>query len=277
MLKKIITFAAVLFICHAAAAQAANIVRVGEDLTVHEGLVVDNAVVIGADLNVYGVVRGSTVVIGGDLNVGQFGKVLGDTVVLFGKVSKAPGADVEKNVVEVPLDKGFLAIFAGLFSILGLWTLGLFGIAMVMGFIVLLPLIAIIFTDYVGRASYYVQNHPWKSCYYGFIVALLLVPVNLFLAVTVIGLPLIPLVVIIFCAAMLFGYTAMCQIVGLKFFKAIKKGGQPMVLEVVVGLLILWVVAMVPFIGWLIKAFIWLAGLGATVATKFGHLTAKKC
>ncbi len=270
-MKKILLIVAVAILCHATAAQAANIVRMGEDLEVNEGLVIDNAVVIGADMNVYGVVRGNTVVIGGDLNVGQYGKVLGDTVVLFGKISKAPGADVAQDVVEVPLDKGFLAVFAGLFSILGLWTLGLFGIAMVLGFIVLLPLIAIIFTANVGRTSYYVQKHPWKSCYYGFIVALLLVPVNLFLAITVIGAPLIPLVVIIFCAAMLFGYTAMCQIVGLKFFKAIKKTGQPMVLEVVVGLLILCAVAMVPFIGWLIKAFVWLAGLGATVATKFGH------
>lgn len=271
MMKKILMIAVAAVLFHAATAQAANIVRIGEDMEVHEGLVLDDVVVIGGDLTVNGVIRGDTVVIGGNLNVGQYAKVLGDTVVLFGRLSKAPGAEVAKNVVEVRLDKGFAAVFVGLFSIIGLWTLGLFGIAMVLGFIVLLPLVAIIFTDHVGQASYYVQTHPWRSCYYGFIVALLLVPVNLFMAITVIGLPLIPLVVIIFCAAMIFGYTAMCQLVGLKFFKAIKKGGQPMVLEVIVGLLILWVVAMIPFIGWLVKLFIWLAGLGATVATKFGH------
>lgn len=271
MIRKIVMFAAVIFVFHAAVAQAANVVRIGEDLEVHEGLVMDDVVVIGGNLTVNGVVRGDTVVIGGNLNVGQYAKVLGDAVVIFGKVLKAPGAEIAKNVVQVPLDKGLLAIFGGLFSIMGLWTLGLFGIAMVMSFVVLLPLIAIIFTANVGRTSFYVQSHPWKSCYYGFIVALLLVPVNLFLAITVIGLPLIPLVVIALCAAILFGYTVMCQFVGLKFFKAIKKRGQPMILEVVVGLLILWAVAMVPFIGWLVKALIWLTGLGATVATKFGH------
>lgn len=276
MMKKILMIVAVAVLCHAAVAQAANVVRVGEDMEVHEGLVLDDVVVIGGNLTVNGVVRGDTVVIGGNLIVGQYAKVLGDTVVLFGKIVKAPGAEIVKNVVEVPLDKGILAIFAGLFSIMGLWTLGLFGLAMVMSFVVLLPLIAIIFTANVGRTSFYVQTHPWKSCYYGFIVALLLVPVNLFLAITVIGLPLIPLVVIVLCAAILFGYTVMCQFVGLKFFKAIKKKGQPMVIEVIVGLLILWAVAMVPFVGWLIKAFIWLTGLGATVATKFGYLPHKK-
>lgn len=265
-MKKILFVLIFLGFCDLAIANNKDVVRIGDNATVEWNETVSNFVVIGGDATVNGTVSEDAVVIGGDLNVGPTGKIHGASVAIFGKIIKDPGAEVSNDTFE--FSRYLIPSF--IIPIVGICTLGFFWVIMLVGFTAIFLLIAILFTPRVGRVSFYVEKHFWKSLYYGLIALVLFLPVIIFLIVSVIGIPLIPIVMIALSAATLFGYTAICQLIGLKCFKAIKKSGQPMILEVLVGAVILGFITFVPVVGWAIKLLAWLAGLGATAATKFG-------
>lgn len=274
MTKKIFFLVASLFLI-ATSAHAKDLVRLGRGAVINEGETVDHVVVIGGDLDVKGIVKDDTVIIGGNLNVASTGQVLGDTVVVLGKINKEFGSIVSENVVELSAGKwfhkkGWILPFAGVCAIPAAGMIGLAGLIAVSSFFALFLLIAILFTNRVGNVSFYAQKHFWKSLLAGLISLLLVVPATLFLIVSIIGLPLVPLLFILISAATLFGFTAMSQLIGLKFFSAIKKPNKPMVVEVIAGFIIIGLIAFIPIIGWSIKFIIWLTGLGGAIATKFG-------
>lgn len=270
MFRKVIVLAAALVVCHAAASYAGeNVVSIHGDEVIGFNEIKENAVVIFGDLSVSGTIEEDTVVIFGDLDVLGTGRLLGDTVVLFGDLNKADGAVVSNNVFTLSSCKT-LGISACLLPILGICALSAIGLAILFSFVVVVLLLAILFTERVGRTSFYVQNRPWKALYWGAVASILIPPIVLLLIFSVLGIPLVPLFIILISAAMLFGYVVACQFLGLKFFKAIRKGGQPMLIEVIIGFAILWAISLIPVVGWLIKLTVWSMGFGAVVATKFG-------
>ncbi|PIR16917.1 MAG: hypothetical protein COV46_06340 [Deltaproteobacteria bacterium CG11_big_fil_rev_8_21_14_0_20_49_13] len=275
-MKKLLVVLA-LFVSIPAFANTKDVVKVFENATVETGASVTNAVVVFGDLNVEGTVRDHAVVIGGDLNVSSNGGVLGKTVVIFGSINKEPGAEVADEIVELSLKrfctKSSCSTSDFVLPILGLATIGLaglIGLFAVVGFLAIFLLISLLFTDKVGRASYRAERHPWWSIYHGLIVAILVLPVTLFLVVSIIGIPVVPVLFIILSAATFFGYTVICQLIGVKFFRAIKRPGRPMIIEVIVGFIILAILSCIPVAGFFIKTAAWLAGLGVTVDTRFG-------
>lgn len=270
-MRKIIILAAALVVCHAAASYAGeNVVSVSGDEVVGFNETKENAVVIFGNLSVSGTVEEDTVVIFGNLDITGTGRLLGDTVVIFGNINRAPGAEVANKVVSISPCKT-ASLGACVLPILGICALSAFGLAIFFSFIALALLVAVLFTERVGRASFYIQGHPWKALYYGGVASLLVAPITLLLIVSILGIPLVPLFIILVSAAMLFGYVVVCQWLGVKFFKALKKTGQPMLLEVIIGFAILWAISIIPILGWLVKLTIWSMGLGAVVATKFGN------
>jgi len=135
---------------------------------------------------------------------------------------------------------------------------------------VIILLLAYLFTGRIGRTSFYIQTNLLRSLLYGFCFALMIVPVTLFLLVSIIGIPLIPVFIFAVFITSLFGYTVMCQLFGLKFFNIINKPNQSMIWEVIVGFIIFCILILIPYIGWFIKILIWMTGFGATIVTKFG-------
>lgn len=273
---KRITFFVILYFCSSTAlfAQTKDIVRVFDGATIEESSAIDNAVIIFGDLNVMGGIRNNAVVIGGDINISSTGRIGGDTVAILGRIHKEPGAEITGKALDLSLGRFWRGDASKLrsFSVpfLEVLTLGAIGFFAFAGFMAIFLLIAVLFTDKVGNVSYFIQRDPWKAVYNGLVIAVLILPMTIFLIISIIGIPLVPILFIIISAATLFGYTAVCQLIGLKLFKAVKRPGQPMLLEVIVGLAILGAISFIPVAGWIVKFVAWLAGLGATVSTKFG-------
>lgn len=81
-----------------------DIVKMGKDIYVAEGEVVDGDVVtVGADITVDGTVDGDVVTTSGDIGLGSRARVTGDVVAVFGDVDVADGAIVDGDVVEVSM------------------------------------------------------------------------------------------------------------------------------------------------------------------------------
>lgn len=99
----------------------------------------------------------------------------------------------------------------------------------------------------------------------GFLGVLLIVPAMLVLAITIIGIPLVLLVVGV---AGILGYAAIALIVGEKLLS-----GENPVAALALGVLIVGVLTMIPILGWLLSVALFIVALGAIITTRFGTVS----
>ena len=99
----------------------------------------------------------------------------------------------------------------------------------------------------------------------GLIATLLIVPVMLALAITIIGIPLVLLVIGI---AGIFGCTSIALIVGEKLLN----GDNPLA-ALALGVLIVGAMTMIPILGGLLSLALFIIALGAVLTTRFGTIS----
>jgi hypothetical protein len=269
MVKRILVGLLVLGIVFAGASFAVekqDIVKFGEDVEVGRGMEVDSAVAIGGSVTVSGKVKGDAVAIGGSLYLKDWSEVGGNAVSIGGKVDKSPRATVRGDVTVVGFPFASPAVEKE-GAILGLT---IFSIISFIAFLVLVIILVAIFPNQLGKVSSAVEENLLKTFLYGLLVVILFVPVIILLAISIAGIILIPVWAILVCVAGLFGYIAAAHFIGRKILKAFKLSVKTMMVETLVGIIILGVVGIVPFVGFIIKTVISCMGLGGVVLTKFG-------
>ncbi|MEO8892500.1 MAG: hypothetical protein ABI417_13360, partial [Coleofasciculaceae cyanobacterium] len=95
------------------------------------------------------------------------------------------------------------------------------------------------------------------------------VALNIFLAISLIGIPLIPLLSIIFSLTSLVGALGISLFIGQQ---VVKNDRQSSVYRFLIGLLIITVLALIPFVGGIVVLVVSLFGLGALLTWKFGKV-----
>ncbi len=258
-----------------AGAEGRTIVKFGRDLVVEEGMRVREAVSIGGNVTVDGVVDHDVVAVADSVTLGPRAVVGRNVVSVGGVIEKAEGAEVRGDLVEVDIP--------GISSVLssiskggweGLWwVLGIIAFIAFIGFLALSLLIVALLPAPVGLISAAVEEHTLKVSLWGLLGVMLIVPLAVFLAISVIGIVLIPLEVILVVCAFLVGYIAIARLIGKKVTEALKRPGQPMLLETFSGLIILWLIGWVPVLGWIVKAVAALLGMGGVFAVLLSRRT----
>ncbi len=283
---------------HAAATTTAQntstIFKVGKDIVVPAGDVVDGAVAIGGDITIDGTVTQTVVAIGGNVTVN--GTVKKAAVAVGGDVTLAPGASVgsamkptDSSIVAVggkttvPADAtvtGKVTRVEGLsWSGVGTavahhgpwtWTLRPFGILGGLASLLLLVVAALIaaaaLPKQMGAVKEQVNRRFFPSLGWGALTAFIIIPALVFvLVISIIG--IIPLLIVVVPALLLISlFSVVC--VGGAFgdlvFGRSGERGNPL-LVALVGVLILGLAAMIPFIGTVIMAVAGVIGLGGTL------------
>jgi len=225
MVKKIVLGIFVCLISFNVLAQTQDIVKVGGKIEIGAGQVVKDAVVVGGDMDVSGVVEGDAVAVFGNIVVAEGGRINGSAVAVFGKVIKGAGAVLPNDTFEFSFDKfvRHVGVSSCVIPFVGAGAFWVFLFTMIVGFLALFLLISVFFTGRVGHTSYYIEKNAWKSFYYGLLIAVLSIPVTIFLVISIIGIPLVPILIIVLSAATLFGYTVVCQLIGLSFLRPLKR------------------------------------------------------
>jgi hypothetical protein len=246
-------------------------VVIGQSLRIEAGEVVTKAVAVGGSVTVLGHVLRDAVAVGGSVNLQPGSQVDGDAVAIGGAVTVEEGARLEGDNVSLgapPLTwiVGGLAPLGASARLFGFkWTraLLLFVIAL---------LIALAFPDRVARVRTFLTSRPGVSSLGGLAVLLGFIPLCIMMAVTIIGIPLIPVAVMVLVALFLFGVTVSAMWLGEKIpllqenktpLKAVALGGPMLVL---VGLL--------PWIGTPIVFLAAVVSAGATILSRFGQRVA---
>ena len=273
-------------------------VNIGGDVKVDEDERVTDAVVaVGGSVEVRGRVEDDVVAVLGDVRLGPHAVVTGSVTSVGGRIEQERGAEVQGEVNEVTLNhkpwrygagpwRPWVGrdIFSGWFSLLGT----LLRIALVA---LLALIVAIVASSPVDRISRRVAAEPWLSGFVGLLAQVLFVPVLVltivFLAISIVGIPLlvlVPFALVALLFGVLMGFTGVARRVG-EWAVGPYKGplvatavGVAVITAGAVVTRIVWLIpgpiAPLAIALWLVALFLeyiaWTVGLGALLLTRFG-------
>lgn len=285
MKRKIISLVMVLglMICGATASRAVleglenrypSVVKIGENVIVLRGATVKTAVSVGGDVTVLGKVLEDAVAIGGSVDLKDTALVGGNVVSIGGEIMTAPGAIVQGETTNIAL-AGFNPMVS--FVVKGglIKTLAIISMLSFIGFLVLVVILVAIFTPQLGLVSATVEKQLVKSLLIGILVGIIFLPIIVILAISVVGIILIPVWMVLVGTAGLFGYVGAGHYIGKRTLYVLRLKGKSMLTETLVGVILLAVVGLIPFLGFIVKALVVCTGLGAVALSKFGTVKVK--
>ncbi|HEX9602571.1 MAG TPA: hypothetical protein VF973_02390, partial [Myxococcales bacterium] len=243
------------------------------DLVVPAGTVLQGDVVnVGGsiELEPNSVVQGDAVSILGSTVIDQGAVVLGDTAAILGEVEVQRGGQVMGEHVQIGLGKLFRSSRRhSILSSLGPFgffpTLALFAVVYLIGLLALR-----LWPERVRQVGHAMFEQPLKSFLVGFLCWLLLLPLGLLLLISVIGIPLVPLLPVMIFLAITLGVSSLA----LRLGEALPAGpGQRFVPPAALGMgiVVLLLLAFVPWLGVPLLALLQFFALGAAVSSRLGR------
>jgi hypothetical protein len=253
-------------------AESSNVVKIGSDVTIEEGTKVHNVLAIGGQVTVDGVVENNIVALGGSVVLTRTAVVRGNVFALGGIIVRGRGAEVHGNVTEINADDISSAIANALSEEWEGWSwiFAIVSVAIFLGVLLLTVLTIFLIPKPVRLIASAVREKPFKVTVWGLAGLVLVVPLAVLLAVSVVGIVLIPLEMAIVLCAVLIGFISVSQFVGQKLFTILKRQDQSMMRETVWGLIVLWLIGWIPYVGWMVKVCAIVLGLGGVLLTRFG-------
>lgn len=258
-------------------------VWIGEDFAVNEGEVVGDVVAIGSRGVVNGQVK-NLVVIGSNVEVGPNALVRKDLVVIGSRSIIDPNAKIMGERVNIFLPtnwmpwsdhhqdgmhsnmydrrwrdrerEGFLSQFLYIHIS---WLLS-FALA---------SIIFYLFPVFYRKAVEQIENTFPASMGFGFLGLLLIVPIGILLVVSVVGILLIPIYVVSISALFFCGHLLSAAVVArrIPYLR-----GKSEYWFIGIGLYILKLLGLIPFLGWMILALTMVVGFGAALKELFDRL-----
>jgi hypothetical protein len=201
------------------------------------------------------VVRGNVVCIGGVIAKGNSSQVYGDiTEINSSNISSAIASVLSGDWEGWPLIINF--IYLCFFAVI-------FIIALLMAILIPRPLIAI---------ADMIQNNKTKSFFWGFFATLMIPPFFFLLIISIIGITLIPLIFAALLLAFVLGFIGVSALIGNFILKKIfRKHKKSLVQETILGLILLWSIGWLPYIGWMVKVIAIMFGLGGVLLILFNR------
>ncbi len=234
-----------------------------------EGRVIGSVVVFGGSARISGSVDGDVVVFGGSASIESTAKVNGDVVVIGGVINREDGSIVDGDVVVLGggnLSPGDELIAPDLSMI----TRG-FHLTAIMTWLVLAFIITLLFTRPIENTVKFAIDRPIQSLLSGFFFHVASLLIGVILTVILIGIPLAFLGAILWLLISIFGTVVGFVLMGRLVWDKIRKGYANILLILLTGILIMGVIRFVPFlIGWTIWQLWGMAGIGATILSRFG-------
>lgn len=280
MLKHVSIFIAIsilIFTPVAAFAKANDIIRMNADIEVAKGMVVNDVVAIYGDVVVSGRVENNIVSVGGSVILKPDSIVGGEIVVIGGDVAKDASAAVGGRITQIHMPRFIPSITNFLKGgWLALWAT--ISLLVFFGFLGLAVLLVALIPGHIKTTVSALERSFVGSALWGMLWAILVVPVAVLLAISIVGIILIPFEILLVALASIIGYIASAIFLGKKVLSsasATKIGGKlepSTFVSAIMGILILFLISFVPIAGPIIKILFLTAGFGAVITTRFGTI-----
>lgn len=258
-----------------AAAHAQTIIKIGRDIHIAENERVDSATAVGGQITVSGMVENNVMTFGGPVVLTGSAVVRGNVICIGGVVVRGNGSLVYGKITEVNAENIFPAVtsifyddtdeWSWLTDIISLFLLILlFTLALITAFLFPRPLSAVIDA---------IRDNKIAAFFWGLAGALLIAPFFMLLALSFVGIPLIPLAFSAILLAFMAGFIAVSALLGKFVLSNTFRRRQPsLVRETLLGLILWWVIGWAPFYaGMLIKAGVVTMGFGGVLLAVFGR------
>ncbi len=236
-----------------------------EDFYIEQEEKLEELVLIGANGVVAGQVK-SLIIIGGKVEIGEGAIITDEVAVIAADMHVNEAATVTENIASFnnPFSKSFVeaVVKSGILTSSG------------SGFFLLIPLLTILFTWVIGAIYYHLapQFHERSLTYFtdqivpsfgwGLLSYVLFLPVLIIIILTIIGILLVPFYLFLYMlGTLLAGVTAAIYIT--QKIPAVKEKNWNFHYNLLAGLIILQVVALIPFVGSLFNLLLTTAGFGA--------------
>jgi hypothetical protein len=214
----------------------------------------------------------SIVKIGGSAVLTRTAVVGGDVVALGGIIAMGKGADVRGTLTEINSSNVSDAIS----NLLSddwegwSWLFALFSVVVFLTTLVIAMLTVVLIPKPIITISEGITLHTYRATIAGFIGLMMIAPIAVLLTLSVIGIVLIPLQIVLVVCAAVFGLIAVAQTVGKRVLVLTKKTNDSLIRQTFWGLLILWIIGWIPYVGWMIKVLAIVLGMGGVMITRFG-------
>ena len=249
-----------------------NLIRFGGNIIVAENQVVENAHAFGGSVTVSPNARvlDTAMAFGGDVILKKGARVEGDAYSFGGKIVQEPGAIVsgeratfsDRHGMMYGVDQGRSSFFAHYFFS-AIFRISAAIAATILGLIILHTS-----PQFLPNLATKLRQHPSLTALWGIGAIVAIIFVSVFLAITLIGIPLIPLLILTAIITSLVGSLGVALFVGQRL---VSSGDRSLQQQFLVGLAILTVLALIPFFGGLVVFLVNLFGLGVILLWKFGR------
>jgi len=227
---------------------------------------VDGALLVfGGNADVSGHITEDLVLFGGVLNLTSTAQIDGNLVSIGGVINREDGASVLDETVNYNAsifnrhNTGRYILWKGLLLFLLLTWL-------ILGF-----LITLVFTCSIEATSISCHIQPLQSLLAGFIFHVAVMLSCLFMTIIIIGFPLALIGGIIWVCISIYGTVVGFILMGKIVMEKFGKGQSSIFAQMLLGFTILAIIRFLPFfIGWTVWQLWAMAGIGATLVSKFG-------
>ncbi|MCY7383979.1 MAG: hypothetical protein LH628_15615 [Microcoleus sp. CAN_BIN18] len=249
-----------------------NLIRFGGNITVAENQVVENAHAFGGSVTVSPNARvlDTAIAFGGDVILKKGARVEGDAYSFGGKIVQEPGAIVsgeratfsDRHGMMYGSNRGRSSFFAQYFFI-AIFRISSAVVAAILGLIILHSS-----PQFLPALATQLRQRPGLTALWGIGAIVSFVFATVFLAITLIGIPLIPLLSLTAVVTALVGSLGVALFVGQR---VVGKGDRSLQQQLLVGLAIVTVLTLIPFFGGLVVSLVNLFGLGVILLWQFGR------
>jgi hypothetical protein len=236
----------------------------------------DVAAVMGSATLGAGASAREVVAVMGNVEIGPGAEVHQDVVSVGGRVHVDPTAHVGgsthsisfPSLPQLPKDIS-IRIFPDIPSPIAMFfaTLVRFAVLFVVGLLVLA-----VMPRRMQAVSSAMVSGPWRSVFAGLLGSVGMVLLTVLLAVTVVGLLLVPVQALVVLAGGILGITALTCWLGRLL--PLPQSRRTMVLELALGTLVFAILAEVPVLGAMVWVASWFLAFGAVLRTRFGQPSA---
>ena len=257
-----------------------QVVAVGRDLTI-DGTARESAVAIGGRILVTGEVEGDVIALGGSVTVAPGARIGGDVCALGGDVELGEGAQIGGRSLAYPdAPSAFLLLLEG--PALGLSPMSPVVVAAKLSLIAVWMLVALALLRFFPRplrdTVETVSEEPFRCFFAGLTASLAGVMVVVLLMgvmAPIVGVPLVALVGLVALLLKLWGLVAVFAGCGRWLLQRLP-GRSPLrailpVQATLVGLVVLSLVKLLPYMGTWAWTVVSLVGIGAALLSRFGQ------
>jgi hypothetical protein len=232
----------------------------------NSGLIKSDVAILGGDFHNKAFVDGDIFVAGGNVKLDSGSVVNGSISIVGGSLERDTNAIVmgEIKSVEIkvlgkalPKISSMLKLSKGIPRAFTLTASAIATIVTIIGFFVITLILIVIFPKPVEKIAEKTQMNIWVAIAIGFGIQILIVPLIILLAVSIIGIPIIPLFLLALLACLLLGLTSVYYLIGTRI-KHTDNSKQSLIAKFALGFI---VIMAIPILGALIRIISPVGGL----------------